>query len=342
MDNSLQRREKEHVTIFIDRHVFFLQRCKESSVWKYGRLLPAVLTNLGPNCAQFLRGYVSGWIVRDKRSRKREPGMEPIVTKKGDNWDDELTWLLIANSVRGSIGDPGKVGPPGLPGEKGDPGISSPAYAPRNCKELLDKGMILSGWYKIFPDEKNPLTVLCDMDTDGGGWIVFQRRYDGTVNFFRDWNDYKRGFGNQLSEFSWYGDSHVSALNLLGTHKLRVDLTDFENQHTFAAYASFSISGEAGKYKLHLGKFLGGSAGDSLSPHNYYPFSTKDRHNDISPDNCATRYKGAWWYRYCHDSNLNGQYLRGEHSSDADGINWKTGKGYKYSYKITEMKFRPV
>ncbi|KAG9468215.1 hypothetical protein GDO78_023242 [Eleutherodactylus coqui] len=244
---------------------------------------------------------------------------------------------------KGSAGDPGKAGPAGQPGSAGDLGKAGPPGqpAPRNCKELRDQGTILTGWYKIYPDGKIPLTVLCDMDTDGGGWIVFQRRYDGSVNFFREWNDYKRGFGSQLSEF-WLGNDNIHRLTSSGTHKLRFDLTDFEDKHTFAAYASFSLSGEADKYKLHLGKFLGGSAGDSLTYHNNCPFTTKDSDNDAHSKNCATLYKGAWWYAGCHDSNLNGLYLKGQHSSDADGVNWKTGKGHNYSYKITEMKFRPV
>ncbi|KAG9466500.1 hypothetical protein GDO78_016567, partial [Eleutherodactylus coqui] len=210
-----------------------------------------------------------------------------------------------------------------------------------NCKELQHRGAVLSAWYKIYPDGENSLTVLCDMDTDGGGWIVFQRRYDGTINFLREWNDYKRGFGNQLSEF-WLGNDNIHHLTSSGSHKLRVDLIDFDNQHSFAAYTSFYLSGEADNYKLHIGAFTGGSAGDSLGYHNNRPFTTKDRDKDTYKDNCAITYKGAWWYGNCLHSNLNGQYLGGAHSSYGYGINWKSGKGLNYSYKITEMKFKPV
>ncbi|XP_040505366.1 ficolin-2 isoform X6 [Gallus gallus] len=251
----------------------------------------------------------------------------------------------------GTKGPPGKAGPPGIKGAAGDPGLPGPKGAKgepgfpeplaRNCQELLDKGKILSGWYTIHPQGCNATTVFCDMDTDGGGWIVFQRRLDGSVNFLRDWNSYKRGFGNQLTEF-WLGNDNLHFLTSLGTCELRVDLRDFDNNYYFAKYASFRVLGESEKYKLVLGDFLGGNAGDSLSYHKDMSFSTADQDNDMSSFNCATAYKGAWWYNDCHYSNLNGMYWLGAHGSYADGINWKTGKEYHYSHKRTEMKFKPI
>ena len=95
------------------------------------------------------------------------------------------------------------------------------------------------------------------------------------------------------------------------------------------------------KYLLFQFHFPG-NAGDSLSYHKSLSFSTKDRDNDLESGNCATRYKGAWWYKYCHYSNLNGLYLRGRHSSGADGVNWYHWRGYHYSVKRAEMKLKPV
>ncbi|XP_053552117.1 ficolin-1 [Bombina bombina] len=252
--------------------------------------------------------------------------------------------------IKGVAGIPGKTGPPGEPGtsgikgqkgEKGDIGKAEPLYAARNCKELLDQGEVLSDWYIIYPDGERPLKVLCDMHTDGGGWIVFQRRWDGSVDFFRDWKSYKTGFGSRLNEF-WLGNDNIHKITSSGTWELRIDLQDFENTKHFAKYTSFKVMGEAEKYKLLIGAFKEGNAGDSLSGHSSQRFTTKDQDNDEYASNCAELFKGGWWYQGCHSSNLNGLYHLGQHSSHADGINWYAGRGHSYSYKVSEMKIRPM
>ncbi|CAH2316463.1 ficolin-2-like isoform X1 [Pelobates cultripes] len=241
----------------------------------------------------------------------------------------------------GPKGDPGDKGTQGERGEKGENGSLDTIYVAKNCKELLDQGFFLSDWYTIYPDGETPLKVLCDMHTDDGGWIVFQRRWDGSVDFFRDWKSYKNGFGSRLNEF-WLGNDNIHMLTSAGKWELRVDMQDFENTKHFAKYDSFQVLGESEKYKLLLGAFKEGNAGDSLTLHHNMKFSTKDQDNDIYSLNCADSYKGGWWYAQCHHSNLNGLYLPGQHSTGAVGINWYHGRGHNYSYKFSEMKIRPV
>ena len=86
-----------------------------------------------------------------------------------------------------------------------------------------------------------------------------------------------------------------------------------------------------------------GTAGDSLSGHRGHRFTTKDRdHDDSVKTNCAVTYNGAWWYRRCHYSNLNGLYYNGSHAHKGQGIIWYTWKGNHYSLKRAEMKIRPA
>ncbi|XP_066111815.1 LOW QUALITY PROTEIN: ficolin-2-like [Saccopteryx bilineata] len=273
------------------------------------------------------------------------PGLPGPPGPKGD------TGANGSRGEKGSPGAPGKAGPPGSKGDRGEKGARGEKgepctpeqcdTGPQNCKELLSRGHFLSGWHTIYLPDCRPLAVLCDMDTDGGGWTVFQRRVDGSVDFYRDWATYKQGFGSQLGEF-WLGNDNIHALTAQGTSELRVDLVDFEGTRQFAKYQSFKLGSEQEKYKLVLGAFVGGTAGDSLTSHNNYPFSTKDQDNDSNSGSCAESYQGAWWYYNCHVSNLNGRYLGGTHNSFANGINWLSGRGYNYSYKVSEMKLRPT
>uniref|UniRef100_A0A8C5WM37 Fibrinogen C-terminal domain-containing protein n=1 Tax=Leptobrachium leishanense TaxID=445787 RepID=A0A8C5WM37_9ANUR len=259
------------------------------------------------------------------------PGIPGPPGQKGDTGQ---------NAVAGSVGRRGTGGAPPRERKKNDMDLFiCLLLVAKNCKKLLEQGNLLSDWYTINPDGETPMKVLCDMHTDGGGWIVFQRRWDGSVDFYRDWNSYKKGFGSRLNEF-WLGNDNLSKLTSTGTWELRIDLQDFEETKHFAKYKSFKVLDESVKYKLLVTAYTDGNAGDGMEHHNNMPFSTKD--NDSSPGKCVVPYKGGWWYNSCHNANLNGLYHQGKHQSYGDGINWQSGKGYYYSYKYSEMKIRPA
>ncbi|XP_078686727.1 microfibril-associated glycoprotein 4-like [Branchiostoma floridae x Branchiostoma belcheri] len=224
--------------------------------------------------------------------------------------------------------------------------VSDKLNGARDCMELLTTGHDTSGVYTIYPDGggKSPVHVYCDMDTDGGGWTLFQKRQDGSINFYQNWQAYKTGFGDLRGEF-WLGNDNLHRLTAQDVYELRVDLEDFEGNTAYAKYNIFRVEDEVHKYRLTVEGYSG-TAGDGLTyatlSHNGMYFSTRDRENDIqSNQHCAQVYKGAWWYSRCHYSNLNGLYLVGTHQSYADGVNWPPWKGERYSLKTSEMKIRP-
>ena len=176
------------------------------------------------------------------------------------------------------------------------------------------------------------------METDGGGWTVFQRRNDCSVDFYRNWTDYVHGFGN-LSGEHWLGLSKLHRLaNGSVSTELRVDMRDKNGNSAYASYSTFYIGGSTTYYTLHVSGY-NGTAGDSLSYNNLQKFSTKDNDNDQYGGNCAVIRIGGWWYRACSYSNLNGNC--GD-DRRAKGIYWVGFRGWEYSLPFTEMKVRRV
>ena len=80
----------------------------------------------------------------------------------------------------------------------------------------------------------------CDGDTDGGGWLVVQRRQDGSVDFNRGWTDYEEGFGSLNGEF-WYGLHPLHCLTNQGQWQLRIDFTFTNGTKSYLSYNKFSV-----------------------------------------------------------------------------------------------------
>ena len=176
------------------------------------------------------------------------------------------------------------------------------------------------------------------METDGGGWTVFQRRQDGSVDFFRGWAEYEKGFGNLTGEH-WLGLKNINRLTPQGSNYLRVDLGDFEGNKAYARYNSCEILDSYTQYTIVFGGYIG-TAGDSLSLNNMMKFTTKDKDNDASGFNCALLHSGAWWFKDCYHAHLNGVYYHKNLVGTWQGIIWNGFKGARYSLKFTEMKIR--
>ncbi|GFO47851.1 fibrinogen c domain-containing protein 1 [Plakobranchus ocellatus] len=116
---------------------------------------------------------------------------------------------------------------------------------PKSCYKGMLSVAASKPYIVIEPNDKNKqaFPVLCDTTTDGGGWIVIQRRTTGSLNFYRGWEDYKKGFGSLDGDF-WLGNEKIHYLTSKGGFELRVDLR-YNGNSAFAHYEDFSVGDEA-------------------------------------------------------------------------------------------------
>ncbi|XP_055537384.1 ficolin-3-like [Wyeomyia smithii] len=228
----------------------------------------------------------------------------------------------------------------------------NPMKAPSEYMEILLKHRIpgpydscstepskTSGKYKLQPlIEEEKFVGFCEQTKFGGGWLVIQHRYDGTVDFYRNWTEYKNGFGDAEKEF-WIGLELLHKLTSSKPYQLLVELEDFTGVSKYAKYAEFEIGNETEKYALKKLGTYSGTAGDSLVYHKGMKFTTVDSDNDSNTANCAIINSGAWWYNSCHHSNLNGKFIN---VNDVSSMTWYHFKNAHYGLKYSRMMIKEV
>lgn len=220
-----------------------------------------------------------------------------------------------------------------------------------DCLDILTNGLgSTDGIYDIQLNGTNTtIKVYCDMTTDGGGWTVFQRRFNGSVDFYRNFSEYENGFGSLEGEF-WLGLMYVYNMTHDIRSELRLDLENstggkiYELDRGFRLrdppYYGLLIDG----YWISEGyKKYGTNTG--LGYYNGHPFSTFDK--DHSGYDCPVKSHGAFWYSSCSDVNPNGEYVTpgtvwrkgGQFNPGYGGIIYHQWMGFK-SLKSTKMMFR--
>ena len=216
-----------------------------------------------------------------------------------------------------------------------------------SCCEVKDNDFkfslnTMSGIYNINNFCGNCKSVVqgyCDAYADRGGWLVVQRRIDGSVSFNRGWVEYEEGFGDLNGEF-WYGITPLHCLTSQGQWELRIDLTHTNGTKTYLHYKQFAIGSASDNYPLQISQYKGIYPVDPFSTHSLsgMKFTTKDRDNDrYSGGNCAVSGNGknsnGWWFNGCAFIKLNQQYS--ENDKIYDGRSW-------HNYLFIGMKIRPI
>ncbi|OWF44121.1 Ficolin-3 [Mizuhopecten yessoensis] len=195
-----------------------------------------------------------------------------------------------------------------------------------------------SGVYTLTPAGSN-VDVFCDMDTAGGPWTIIASRYDGSVDFYKSWNEYKNGFGSLTGEF-WLGFENVRPL-LAQNMKLRIELKGWSGPLKHVEYDTFDISDEASEYTLNVGGYSSSDGlYDALNYHNGWPFSTYDNGNYMSGFSCTSNGHGAWWYTNCYHSNLFGKWITNDVYAATNWLNFYANSGSYTAVKTVRMMLK--
>ena len=219
--------------------------------------------------------------------------------------------------------------------------ISTPTLK-RDCLDLLYNGFNRNGVYYI-GFTGSPRKVFCDMTTKGGGWIVMQKRFDGSFDFYRNWATYKNGFGNVHGEY-WLGNDFVHQYTNSHSTEMLGEATAFDGVRAAIMLKGFKLGDEAvSKYTLQFDNCTVLTNGtdnrlcDSWEYSNNRQFSTLDVNND-----CTHAFNdGAWWHFHCFKVNFNGRYSKVPTvAGNAKNIHWADFRGLHESLKETKMLIR--
>ncbi|KAM7003477.1 uncharacterized protein LKV04_004531 [Tautogolabrus adspersus] len=273
--------------------------------------------------------FLNNSLSPNKRPPDRRPKQLPEDSSEPDRTDSKQPTLLASKAV---------------------------TMMKRDCSDHMLRGKTKSGVYLVTPDLRSrSFPVFCDMELEGGGWTLLQRRHDGSVSFNRTWAEYRSGFGELNGGEFWLGNNMIHLLTRDRDMVLRVELEDFDGVMEFAKYEHFRVASERMRYRLSVGGYSG-TAGDALRfsktyDHHNRAFTTPDRDHDRYPSgNCGAYYSSGWWFDACMAANLNGRYYVGRYKGVRDGIFWGTWHNIsaeyyptndRQSFKAVRMMIRP-
>ncbi|XP_030377841.1 angiopoietin-4-like [Scaptodrosophila lebanonensis] len=166
---------------------------------------------------------------------------------------------------------------------------------PNYCEKLDANTDVIT-----LPHTNQHITVACSR-----GWIVLQRRINGFVNFQRNWDDYKWGFGELYGDY-WLGLEKAHRLTSSRQFHLKIEIENWKGKKGEAYYPVIVIGSENEKYRItQLGVArLYGISSDNFGQH---------AHTEFQVDTpCAKMLFAGWWWRNCYSTNLNSLYAFGD------------------------------
>lgn len=178
-------------------------------------------------------------------------------------------------------------------------GAGNDCRVSKDCAEAYKKGQYINGIYTIDPDGEGSFDVFCNQTRGQGGWTVFQRKQSHSIDFNRNWTDYKNGFGN-LSENFWLGLDKVHRLTRSDNYKLVVYWKKGKDSFHYH-FDQFEVESEEACYKV----MVEGSGSDwgPLKDSNGQSFATRDQDsNGHTGHMCVGKCGIGWWYNSssCH------------------------------------------
>uniref|UniRef100_A0A7M5VAU6 Fibrinogen C-terminal domain-containing protein n=1 Tax=Clytia hemisphaerica TaxID=252671 RepID=A0A7M5VAU6_9CNID len=216
-----------------------------------------------------------------------------------------------------------------------------------DCVDWFNLGYRKNGIYEVNLLGKYMRRVYCHMQAAEGGWMAFQRRFDGSVQFIgRNWEEFKNGFGNPEGEY-YLGNELLHLLTTSEDYDYLVEARSYGQASSARRKLihKVHIESEEEDYKIQyrledISEDYGGATSYGTLMRGCR-FSTFDHDRDTAPDqNCGQLY-GGWWHAWCHDVAMNGHYSHTETPvSPASGIIWRDWRGHGETLKNSLLMIR--
>lgn len=224
--------------------------------------------------------------------------------------------------------------------------LLDPKVPLRHCQEIYQFRKIRkSGIQRIQLDNGELKDVYCQMEIDGGGWTLLQRREKGDETFERNWDDYAKGFGNLTKDF-WLGNLAIHLLTTTAEQmELRLDMLLCNGKKFVVKYKKFRVGPPESRFKLvnieeppyaGVGQWPYVGLTEGLMYNIGWEFTTA---TDSTRENCVKQMGGGgWWYNACATFvNVNGKFGCDQPYPQGNFLYYIAVRKKKYIKSVTMM-----